>query len=180
MQTLTRYEVGKRFPLEPLLQQGEVTKAIVNAAFFDVACVISNPTPKEIKKFRSGGYTVGVYDGGHVPFIIFHFDENFSFDAPIDLSKVAENLQDDWLNSKTNAVTLFLVDAATGILKGQRMVGLPPEIGDTVRNICEKQLQEEVDADVLITQAYQTVSTKEMLKRSVIAFHYYDHAYQPL
>lgn len=120
-----KYEVGKRFPDERYLNQIETTAAIINTAFFDVFCSFHEPTTEEIRLFRKGKLDVYLYENSNIPFLI--FDMGFSFEVSIDVTKIPEEKQDDWLNSEANIITMFLVDTGTGIMQGIRTISIPPQ-----------------------------------------------------
>lgn len=154
------FEVGKRFPLEEYLYRGDMIVPLMNGAFFDVLSIMSQLTKEEIRLFRTGELETGVFVKDKVPFIYFDFG-NFDFDISININKLPGELQEDWLNAQNNAITLYLVDAATGILEAQRMIGV--NYGDLIRDTLETQTTLSIEGtEQIITNVQKLYSTAQM------------------
>lgn len=159
--------IGQQFPFPDYLNRGEGGSTMIVGNFFDIVVCLDTPTDSEIRSFERK-LTVNLYENKSIPFIVLDF-EDFNCDSFINFWKIDQSNDDQWLNSEANAVTLFLIDSKTGILKAIRMLGLDPAICNKIRDTCEQQTQvfsgvdevEEAAQDVL-----RSVSTDNMIKRA--------------
>lgn len=168
---MQKYEVGKPFPHQEYLSKGEITSAMLNEAFFDVVCVIRNSTREERQQWKKGSLTVAVFEQLDVPFFIFDFGD-WSFDVNINILKIKyEEDVNSWLNSEANTITLFLVDADTGILEAIRYISIPRNFAEKTRDILENQTERtKEEININITQTLATVPTKLMLKAAELKY----------
>ena len=167
---MIKYEVGKRFPHEKYLGTGEVTVAVLNTAFFDVVCVLGGITSDERKDWRKGKLAIYLYEQSNIPFICFAF-ENWNFDVSINIGKISEDQVDEWLNSESNLINLFLVDATTGNIEAMRMISIPQKLAERIRDICEKQTENSnSETERILNATLAGISTQFMIKNAEIKF----------
>ncbi|KAA6348494.1 hypothetical protein EZS27_004094 [termite gut metagenome] len=157
------YEVGKPFPLPKYLNRGESTVAILNESFFDLFVSLHGITSNENNAFRKGKLTIFLYENKSVPFIICDFGNNFSFDVSIDITKMNKDQQEKWLNSDVNLISLYLVDAATGILQAMRTITI--NFAEDIKDICERQSEFDSVQDA-INETLEKNNTADMIKKS--------------
>lgn len=167
---MIKYEVGKRFPHEKYLGIGEITVAVLNTAFFDVLCVLGGITSDEKKDWRKGNLGIYLYEQSNIPFICFAF-ENWNFDVSINIGKISEDQVDDWLNSESNLINLFLVDATTGNIEALRMISIPQKLAERIRDICEKQTENSnSETERILNATLAGISTQFMIKNAEIKY----------
>ena len=65
---------------------------------------------------------------------------------------------------------MFLVDAGTGIMQGIRTISIPPNFAEKIRDISEKQLQEDINVEQAIDQITEQLSTEQMMKKSTLKY----------
>jgi hypothetical protein len=167
---IQQYEVGKRFPHEKYLNRGEITVAILNEQFFDILVCMPDPTAEEIRDFRRGVMAVNLYEQHNVPFIVVQFADGFNVDVNINMYRTHEERRDGWLNAEANAISLYLVDSHSGILHAMRTIGVPCDFANKIRDVCEAQLQEEVDVndvDDRVKNVMGGVTTKDMVRNAI-------------
>lgn len=159
---MIKYEVGKQFPHEKYLNRGELTVSILNETFFDVLVCLHGITSDETKAFRKGKLTAGIFEYKSIPFIIFDLGDGFSFDVSIDITKISEEQQNMWLNSNSNTINMFLVDASNGELKAIRMISV--NFADEIRDILEEQTGLPInEVQSRISMSLQLIDTNIML-----------------
>lgn len=134
---MIEYKVGERFPLKNYVDRGEITVAVVNDVLFDIVVSLGGITAEEKKAFRKGAVTLSLFRYKDVPFIVVDFGNGFSFDVSIDVTKLTEEQQERWLNEPGNIVTLFLINAHTGVLEAMRTLGI--NFAEELKDICEVQ-----------------------------------------
>ncbi|KAA6329767.1 hypothetical protein EZS27_021453 [termite gut metagenome] len=163
---MEKYEVGKRFPLEKYLNKGECTVSIMNEAFFDIVVCLSGITSNEKEAFKKGKLTVALFAYKTVPFIVCDFGDGFNFDASIDIIKLTKQQQDKWLNNQGNIISLYLVNAKTGILEAMRIISV--NFAEEIRDFCEKQSEyDSVYTQKVINEAYQLYQVSDMVEKAV-------------
>lgn len=141
MQTL---EVGKPFPIRNPAGKGDHVTAFVAGESFDVICWAGDLNSKEVQAWRRGLLRYGAYVKNAIPFFLLYFPElKWPLDVSINIHAEKEGGRpfEQYLEGQGNAVNLYLVDAATGLIKGMRMIGLDPVIADAIRLGCANQLQ---------------------------------------
>jgi hypothetical protein len=167
---MIKYETNTRFPHEKYLNLGEITVAMLHEQFFDVICVMANITPNERKDWRKGNLSVYLYEQSNIPFVAFAFD-TWNFDVNINIGKINGHNIDTWLNSEANTINLFLVEATTGNLEAMRLISIPANMAERIRDICERQT--EMDAghiDLLIQSTLANLPTQYMMKNAIMKF----------
>ena len=132
------FSVGSRFPFEKYLTGNELTISIINSDFIDVLVSYKNISKGEIQCWKKSSLMVSLYEKDSIPYIIFDFG-GWNFDVSIVTNRMPEETLDDWLNSRSNLIHMFLVDADTGTLLNIRTIGLNMKFADLIRDICEKQ-----------------------------------------
>lgn len=67
---------------------------------------------------------IGLFIYKDTPFLYLDLRE-FSVDFASNINKIRNQKDiDNWLNSETNVIQLYLIDGETGILKAQRMISI--------------------------------------------------------
>ena len=131
-------EKGKPYPYHNKADGNEKMNLETNEAFFDILFYSSQA--KEDSKFW-GKAPVKIYPVfiDHIPSIIVKFlVQKLEFDVTMNFHKVEESARDEWLNQNVNAMTIFLIDANTNIIRGMRMIGT--DFQDPFRQACRNQL----------------------------------------
>lgn len=164
---MIKYEVNKPFPFPHPMPGAEISLTDITTGFFDIKAYFVEPAPEEIKDWRKGKATIGVYEHDKCPFIIVKFD-SWSIDASINILKVKSDEQRDiWLNNEGNQIILFLIDSRTNILKAARMVSV--DFSEGLRDILEQQANTFDSADQVarrIAEIQHGISTDEMFARA--------------
>jgi len=159
---MIKYEIGKKFPHDKYLNRGELTIAILNENFFDVFISLYSLTTDEIKAFKSGNLKVYLFTKDNIPFIL--FSNKFSFDISIDLTKLNEQQQKNWLSNKANTINLFLVNAENNTIAAMRMIAI--DFATDIRDICAKQITMQ-NIDFKIQQILHLISINEMIEKAI-------------
>lgn len=148
-----RYQEGIRFDFD---QDGPTLQV-----FFE------NPTPDEIMQMKQGNFKIGYWQHKDIIFILTKFGDLEWMDAPynIHLSKSFTLATPE--ESQGYGLTIYFVDASTGILKVMRLIGLEHEFSLKLKEAIEAQGRmpfDKVDYANNISICYRTYSTKDMLK----------------
>ena len=92
---------------------------------------------RERKLFKNGKLTAYLFEKKDIPFLILDFGEGFSIDISLDISRFDDETRQAWIESESNAIAIFLVEATTGILQSIRLIGIG--FADQLREICARQ-----------------------------------------
>lgn len=124
MENLRRLEVGKLFQ-EGKTHYPEGTKFDVTDSGINFIAFYDRPTSKEKEAFKKGSIQYGFTEIDNVLMMLFRFGSQQWMDVPynVQLSKNLTHLEQVGKGDGF-ALHIYLVDAATGILKVQRLVGL--------------------------------------------------------
>jgi hypothetical protein len=163
---MIHYAVNERFPHEQYLEHGEITAPIIRTTFFDVFVSFNDITEMERKVFRNGPLQVSLYVNSTVPFVVFDFGNNFSFDISINMQLSSDPVE--WIESEGNALNMFLVDAKTGILKAMRALGIDMNLVNYLKQTCREQL--ELENGVIanrIPGIMSVMSTQDMKEHAI-------------
>ena len=154
------YRVGELFPHEQFCTGKEQHVAIVMNSFFNVLMSLKRISKKEKKLFMNGRLTAYLFERKDIPFLVLDFGEGFSIDMSIDASMFDEEFRREWLASEGNVITLFLVEASTGVLEAMRMIGVG--FADEFREICSRHAgRTDIERQVRLIQ--NAFTTKEMM-----------------
>lgn len=133
------YIVGQMFPDTRYMGAKDSAVVSFRETTFNVIIFLDKPHPAELKAFSSGSFEYGLFKNAEVPFITLDFKAmNFatSFNAvafpPDDLKK--------FVDSRDNAMALFLVDANSYRLERMRVVGLSNDFMKDLRETLSKQV----------------------------------------
>lgn len=163
---MTKFEVGKLFPIHNQAQAIEETKINTNEGFFDV-CFYSLHVADDAKMFTKGKLKYGVFVKDHIPFFILDFVGGISVDASLNILKVKQDKVEAWLNSRANGITLYLIDAQTNILHGMRFIGIKNKVAEQIRDACEAQdanYATHSEVDVKSFEIANILTTEQMMK----------------
>lgn len=160
---MERYQVGQLFPIEQLCTGQEQYVGIPTTSFFNVLLSLRNISAKERNLFEKGSITAYLFEQEDVPFFVFDFGQGFCFDIAFDITRFDQETLHDWLSSRGNGVTLFLVDAATGIIEAIRLIGIG--FADEFRAVCARQEgQKDIGARARLIQ--QAFTTQDMIRHA--------------
>lgn len=162
---MQKFEVGQPFPWEQYHKIGDATVPVFNKYSFDVVISFIDPTPEEIKIFHQGKMELGLFCFKDTPFLYLDFG-HFSFDFALNINKIDQVEVESWLNSKANAVFLYLVDGSTGILKAQRMISI--NFLEEIRDILENQTGQTAKETDEIIQEVTCMYTTDQIRQKAI------------
>ncbi|MFA5322147.1 MAG: hypothetical protein WC373_05680, partial [Smithella sp.] len=121
----THYSEDTRFDFQ---QSGAVLELYFN-----------RPTGDEIQDVTRGRFEIGFYDRGSVIFMLFKFGGWRWMDAPYTVHLSAPFTFEDPTPGTGYGLSIFLIDAATGILRGMRYVSLSTEFSQKFKFSVERQ-----------------------------------------
>jgi hypothetical protein len=157
------YQVGKLFPIEKFCTGKEQNIGILTNRFFNVLMSMKHVSKKEKQLFSVGKLTAYLFEQKDIPFLVLDFGEGFSIDMSIDTSRFDEDFRKEWLTSDANAITLFLVEASTGVLEAIRIIAIG--FADEFREICSRHAgRYDIKRQVQLIQSAFT--TKEMMENA--------------
>lgn len=149
---VTKYPEGARF---------DITDGGCNLCIY-----FSNPSDSEIKNIKEDRFKAGYYAEENAIFMLFKFGNLPWIDAPysVHLSKSLTGFQlfDGW---EGLALNIYLVDAATGILKAMRLIGLKTRFSIHIIDAVEKQKKMSFENyDINVRSIMSKYSTKDLVK----------------
>ena len=141
----------------------------------DSGCILqlffSHPKERELESVKSDKkLEIGFYVEDEVMLLTFKFGKMNRVDAPynINLSKNLYKIQ-DIENGMGLALLVNMVDASNGILKTNRLIGLPTDFSRKLKLAIEKQatmLFNEVQYDLKIREIYAKYCSDELYDRA--------------
>lgn len=126
---MRKFEIGK--PIDGYIRQyPEGVKFDVDKSGAMLFIMFRNPSDSEIENIRKGRIQLGICSLSDIIFMLFKFGQLQWMDAPfsIHLAQDQDFLNIDFDETQGLGMTVFLVDAATGILKALRYIGLPHKL----------------------------------------------------
>lgn len=168
---ITKFEVGQPFPLHNHASGIETNRIEFNEGFLDIVYYIKNGSTEDIKTFRKGGLSYGVFESQNVAFLLIKYQGvNWAYDCSINIYALKKESDiENWLNSEANAITMYLIDADTNILLGMRMIGVQPKFAEEIRNILDEQLnlyKSKENVDTIIDRIVKNFTNDLMLQRT--------------
>jgi len=157
------YQVGKLFPIEKYCTGQEQHVAIVTNSFFNVLISLKHIRKREKDMFMNGRLTAYLFEQKEIPFLVLDFGEGFSIDLSIDASMFDGEFREGWMASDANVITLFLVEASTGVLEAMRMIAVG--FADELREICSRHAGRK-DIERQVRLIHTAFSTREMMEHA--------------
>jgi hypothetical protein len=168
---MIEYKVGSEFPFPNKSNGQEMALVSMNEAFFDVLYYINDASESDINTFRRGSMQYACFSESAIPFPIFKFPKSkWSFDVNINIFKVQEDKVEDWLNSESNIINLYLIDAQTNTLLAMRMIGTRTEYAEGIRDILDNQLEKyenKEQVDFMLQSILSAFPTEDMLAKTL-------------
>jgi hypothetical protein len=139
-------QVGKRFPLEDILEKMDVGKrgnqggASLNYnaehKTLELYAVVPKPTSREKQSFRNDIVRFGLYHNHllNTSLIMVKMGTDLIFDLLYDINKLDHGV-DGVIEG--NAFHMYMIDAETGILHGMRSMGLGENFMNELNRICK-------------------------------------------
>jgi len=157
------YQVGELFPIEQYCTGKEQHVVIVTENFFNVLMSLKHLSKREKQLFMNGRLTAYLFEQKEIPFLVLDFGEGFSIDLSFDASMFDEAFRENWLASDANVITLFLVEASTGVLEAMRMIAVG--FADELREICSRHVGRN-DIEWQVRLIHTAFSTREMMEHA--------------
>lgn len=169
MENLRMLEVGKLFQ-KGKTHYPEGTKFDVTDSGINFIAFYDRPTSKEKEAFKKGSIQYGFTEIDNVLMMLFRFGSQHWMDVPynVQLSKNLTHLEQVGQGDGF-ALHIYLVDAATGILKVQRLVGLDSGFSRIFRENLIQQSKADLSNYQSILQAiFNTYQTEDLVAKAKI------------
>jgi hypothetical protein len=174
MAEMRRFEVGQLF-IPGVTHYQEGGRFNFSSSGATLLLTWTTPRSKEVQEIKSGVFSAGLTVVGNILFFLckfgnsqwmdFPFSPHLMSDKEIEIQHPEEN--------QGYGLTIFLVDAATGILKAGRFIGLPHDFSITFEDYFRKLQSASFDLteyDSLVKGVYNTYSTEQLLEKSIVRF----------
>jgi len=168
MELFRKFEVGKPYK--------EGAKNFVEGVKFDfqqtgatLELYYSRPTAQEIEDVTGGSFELGFTEKDSIIFMLFRFGSGQHMDAPYTVHLSAPFEFMELREGLGFGLNIFLIDAATGILKGMRYVGLSTDFSRRFQKAVERQKQMSFDKAEhfrTIQRIYGNYSTDDLVERA--------------
>lgn len=163
---IRKFEVGQPF-VEGVTNYQEGTNFDFDDSGARLMYSFFNPTKEEISQITKGEYNFEVCELSGLMFFLSKFGSLHWTDAPysphlspsVTFQPVTEEIG--------YSLNVFLVDAATGILRGLRLIGLPTKFSRQLKASIERYLQQPFDENNYqnkIDEAYAKYSADELVR----------------
>lgn len=165
---MQKFEVGQLFQ-EDITQYEETMRFGFSQPGADMCIFFNAPNAKEIESVKSGKLEIAMYTKDDLIFMLFKFQGLHWMDAPysVHISKPFEF--EDLAEGSGFGCTIFLIDAATGILKVMRYISFSTEFSRRFKNAVLKQKELSFNNslyDAKIQAVYKNYSTSDMVQRA--------------
>lgn len=164
---MERLEVGKL--LKPgVTKYAEATKFDFTDGGAVLYLFYATPSAKEIEAITKGDVRLGFYSRDNVLFMLFKFGSLNWVDAPYSahLSKQLTDIQSPE-PGQGYSLTIHLIDADTGIIKGLRLIGLPHKFSLQFKDAVWTQRLKQFDLkqhDETIANVYRNYTTEDLVR----------------
>lgn len=162
-------EVGKH--LEGCKKQyGEGCKFDITDSGCELITFFNRPSLKEIEQFKTGKLKFGYYTYKNVIMFLVKVGDLNWMDMPYSVH-LSENLTgfQELGEGQGLSLVLYLVDAADGILKSMRLVGLNTRLTKGLIEAVNKQKEMEYDDYAKnVNYIYRTYRTKDLVNRAAM------------
>jgi hypothetical protein len=130
-----------------------------------------NPTGEEINSIQKGKLQIGMYENSKIIFMLFKFENMEWMDAPYNVHLSPPYELQFIRNGIGYGMTIFLINANTGILEAGRLIGWRTDMSRKFKEAVECQRSYRYDTfkyTQTLNQVYGNYSTKDMVERADI------------
>ena len=163
---MQKYEAGKLFkPGKTHYQEG--IKFDFNQSGGALYIMYDRPTPKEIEEIRRGKLQLGILEKSDIIFLLFKFGSLPWMDAPYSCHLSEPYVFDKVEEGTGYGMTVFLIDASTGILKVIRQIGWPSKMSRLFTDYVIEQQSKPFDNMMYfrtVDSVYNNYSTNDMVR----------------
>jgi hypothetical protein len=131
---LRRLEVGQLFEPSRTHYEEGVKFEFTQGGPILLIC-FNRPTEKEVESICSGNFTMKFYDTDNIIFMLFKFGSLNWIDAPYNIHLSPPFIFESMGETQGFGLQIYLINAATGILKVVRYVGLGHEFSIRLRDV---------------------------------------------
>ena len=161
--------LGEKFPMKGYNSLGDHINVALNETSFDVVISLTGLSSLEESAIGDEAFDVYVTATTLVPFIIIRFGSVFKANMTINLLKMKQEYQQNWLNSRNDTVCIFLLEGNDATLKCIRTFHF--ENIDYIKEVCKKQLiYSKSDIDEHIQAAYQQYTIEQLMQAAQVRF----------
>jgi len=161
-----KYEVGQLFQ-DGITMYPEGTKFDFTQGGPILTIFLEHPTEKETQQIKNGRLQIGFWCKDNIIFLLFKFGSLSWMDAPYTIHLSKPFAFEEIIPGSGFGLHVFLVDAATGIIKAMRLIGLGTTFSIQLKKAIEKQKNTAFDEslyDKAIMRVYGNYSTNDMIK----------------
>ncbi len=162
-----KYEVGKPL-VKGVTRYPESSKFDFTQAGPVLIQFYYKPTKEEVESIVNGKFQIGFTSRtGEVVFILSKFDDWPWSDAPYSVHLSKPFTFQEMTETQGFGLHIILVDAATGIVKAMRMVGLPHRFSKKLQKAIEEQKKtpfNEVAYDAKLGILYRRYTTEDLVE----------------
>lgn len=163
---MQKYEAGKLFkPGKTHYQEG--IKFDFNQSGGALYIMYDRPTPKEIEEIRRGKLQLGILEKSDIIFLLFKFGSLNWMDTPYSCHLSEPYVFDEVEEGTGYGMTVFLIDAATGILKVIRQIGWPSRMSRLFTSYVIEQQNKPFDRaiyDRVLNNIYNNYTTDSLVR----------------
>lgn len=141
-----KYIVGKSWPHACLGYDN--LRPVLDDASIALVAEVADPNPSEISAFSRGSLRYGLHISNSIPIILLDIPDLATFDSYLNLHLESQDKRDAFLDSEpmANMMQCYLVDGASGILRGIRVLGTEHQFLRDIKEACFNQLSTYPDA----------------------------------
>jgi len=169
---MEKFEVGKLFR-EGIIKYEECVKFGFGETGGDMPIFLSSPSEKEIESIKNEKLEIAFYEKDEIIFFLSKFYGMYWMDAPytVHLAQPFEFM--DITEDMGYSLTIFLVDAATGILKAGRYIGLGHKFSIELKNAILRQKELPFNKELYykkVQDVYANYYTHDLVRSAI---HFY-------
>lgn len=160
------FEVGKLFG-EGKIRHREGVKFDFDQSGGTLLVFYNKPTPKEVLAFKAGDAGLGILYLRDIIFLMFKFGDESWMDVPYTCHLSPPFVFDPLKDRQGFNMTVFLVDANSGVLEVARLIGWPNRMSKLFKEYVLDQQEKTFDSheyDAVLRAIYQSRSTRDLVK----------------
>jgi len=166
---MRKFEVGELFE-EGKIKYQEGIKFDFDQSGAMLFLFFNHPTEDEVKNTKKGSLELRLCSMSNVIIILTKLEGMQWMDAPYSVHLSQPFEFDEIGPDQGVGLSIFLIDAATGVLKAMRYVGLSNDFSNRLKEVINEQKITDFDTrqyQQSINNIYSAYSTNEMLKYSI-------------
>jgi hypothetical protein len=161
------FPVGEQFPIRSRQKERDEWKTTIYKGELFITYYIKAPKRNELEYWELP-FRLGVYIEKEIPYCVMELQDEWTFDAPLNMLTEPPDMQRAFLKSKLNTVNILLINIDNEVVLASREIQMEPDVINSIRVAATNQLRRYTIERVedICRNIEEIYSMKELMRKS--------------